>query len=113
MTSNFTVQTSRSIGTTLTAIGSYTVPSSATGGATVIGLSIANTTIAPVNANVSINDGTNDTYIMKNVNLPNGSTLVIIGGEQKVVLLSGYSIKVQSSNASSIDAILSILELAN
>jgi hypothetical protein len=37
--------------------------------------------------------------------------LVAVGGDQKVVLLPGDKIYVQSSAASSLDAVLSILEI--
>lgn len=109
MASTFKVQTSRNVGNTLTSVGSYTVPSATT--TTVIGLSLANTYSQAISADVTVNDGANDTYIIKNVSLPTGSTLVVIGGEQKVVLQTGYSIKVRSTVSSSIDAVLSILEL--
>jgi hypothetical protein len=37
--------------------------------------------------------------------------LIPIGGDQKIVLITGDKIYVQSSAASSIDAILSIMEI--
>ena len=111
MASTFKVKTSRDIGNSLTPVGSYTVPAAAT--ATVIGLSLANTVTQSVSADVALNDGSNDTYLIKNVLVPKGSTLVVIGGEQKVVLETGYSIKVKSTNTSSLDAVLSVLELTS
>ena len=109
MASTFKVKTSRDIGNTLTSVGGYTVPGSTT--ATVIGLSLSNTTSQSVSADVALNDGVNDTYLIKNVLLPKGSTLVVVGGEQKVVLETGYTIKIKSTSISSIDAVLSVLEL--
>ena len=109
MASTFKVKTSRDIGISLTSVGGYTVPVSTT--STAIGLSLSNTTSQSVSADVAVNDGVNDTYIIKNVLLPKGSTLVVIGGEQKVVLETGYSIKIKSTAVNSIDAVLSILEL--
>ena len=40
-----------------------------------------------------------------------GGALVPIGGDQKLVLITGDKVFVQSSAASSIDAVLSILEI--
>ena len=111
MASTFKVKTSRDIGNTLTSVGSYTVPAATT--ATVIGLSLANTITQSVSADVTVYDGANDTYLVKNVLIPKGSTLVVVGGEQKVVLETGYTVKVRSTDANSIDAVLSVLELTS
>lgn len=109
MANTFTRKISRNIGATLTSVGGYTVG----GGVqtTVIGLSIANTTVAPVTVNVTVNDGTNDTYLVKGAVVGVGQSLVPIGGDEKVVLITGDSLKVQSSAASSLDAVMSILEI--
>ena len=109
MANTFTRKISRNIGATLTSVGGYTVG----GGVqtTVIGLSIANTTVAPVTVNVTVNDGTNDAYLVKGAVVGVGQSLVPIGGDEKVVLITGDSLKVQSSAASSLDAVMSILEI--
>jgi hypothetical protein len=109
MANTFTRKLSRSIGTSLTAVGSYTVAASTD--VTVIGLTVANTTASEVLVDATLNDGSNDTYIVKNAPVPAGSSLVIIGGDQKVVLTTNDSIKVKSDTASSVDAVMSILEI--
>ena len=109
MANTFTRKLSRSIGDSLTAVGSYTVGASTD--VTVIGLTVANTTASQVLVDATLNDGSNDTYIVKNAPVPAGSSLVIIGGDQKVVLTTNDSIKVKSDTASSVDAIMSILEI--
>tara|TARA_R110001606_G_scaffold206543_1_gene354227 strand:+ start:80 stop:412 length:333 start_codon:yes stop_codon:yes gene_type:complete len=109
MANTFTRKLSRSIGTALTAVGSYVVGSSTQ--TTVIGLTISNTSASTVNIDVTLNDGTNDTYIVKDAPVPVGSALVPIGGNQKIVMVTGDSIKVNSSAASSVDAVLSVLEI--
>ena len=109
MANTFTRKLSRSIGTSLTAVGSYTVGASTD--VTVIGLTVANTTASEVLVDATLNDGSNDTYIVKNAPVPAGSSLVIIGGDQKVVLTTNDSIKVKSDTASSVDAVMSILEI--
>lgn len=110
MSNTFSRKISRNIGATLTSVGGYTVG----GGVqtTVIGLSIANTSSSPVTVNVTVNDGTNDAYLVKGAGIGVGQALVPIGGDEKVVLIAGDSIKVQSSAASSLDAVMSILEIS-
>jgi|TARA_R100001443_G_scaffold49232_1_gene61554 phage tail sheath gpL-like len=109
MANTFTRKLSRSIGTALTAVGSYTVGASTQ--TTVIGLTVANTSASSVNIDVTLNDGANDTYIVKDAPVPVGGALVPIGGNQKIVMVTGDSIKVNSSAASSVDAVLSVLEI--
>ncbi len=109
MANTFTRKLSRSIGTSLTAVGSYTVAASTD--VTVIGLTVANTSASQVLVDATLNDGSNDTYIVKNAPVPAGSSLVIIGGDQKVVLTTNDSIKVKSDTAGSVDAVMSILEI--
>ena len=109
MANTFTRKLSRSIGTALTAVGSYTVGASTQ--TTVIGLTVANTSASSVNIDVTLNDGANDTYIVKGAPVPVGGALVPIGGNQKIVMVTGDSIKVNSSAASSVDAVLSVLEI--
>ncbi len=115
MASNFYVKTSRNIGTTFETIGNYTVASATQ--TTVIGLVVANSlsggalSASQIFIDAVVNDGTNNTYIIREVLLPGGSSIILVGGEQKVVLNTGYSIKVKSSVANSADVVMSILEL--
>jgi hypothetical protein len=77
----------------------------------VVGLTVTNKSGSSITANVFINDGSANTYVSANAPVSSGSSLVAVGGDQKVVLLTGDKIYVQSSAASSIDAVLSILEI--
>ena len=109
MANTFKRKLSRGIGTSLTAIGSYAVPSSTA--TTVIGLAVANVTASQVIVDATVNDGANDTYLIKSAPIPSGGTLVIIGGDQKVVLETLDSIKIKSNTAASVDVVMSILEI--
>lgn len=109
MPNTFLRKLSRSVGTSLTAIGSYTVGASTQ--TTVIGLSVSNITGATVEIDVTVNDGSNDTYLVKGAPILPGGALVVVGGDQKLVLSTSDSVKVKSNTASSIDAVMSILEL--
>jgi hypothetical protein len=50
-------------------------------------------------------------YLVKDAIIVQGSTAVLIGGEQKIVLESNDFLSVTSSLASSADVIISVLEL--
>ena len=109
MANTFLRKTQRSIGTSATAVGGYTVGASTA--TTIIGLTCANTTTTAITVDVVHSDGANDTYIVKGATVPSGGSLVVVGGDQKVVLEAGDSVKVTSSAATSCDVIMSILEI--
>lgn len=110
MANTFTRKLSRGIGTTATAVGAYTVGSSTT--TVVVGLTVTNTSGSAITANVYINDAsTANTYVITNAPISSGASLVPIGGDQKIVLIEGDKVYVQSSASSSVDAILSIMEI--
>ena len=109
MPNNFKRKLQRDIGTSLTQVGSYAVGSNTE--VTVIGLDIANTSSSQVLVDATLNDGSNDTYLIKEAPIPSGGSLVVIGGDQKVVLEPMDSIKVKSDTASSVDVVMSILEI--
>lgn len=108
MSNTFAKHSSSSIGNALTAVGSYTVGLNI--GAVVIGLSVSNRSTSQVYANVVINNGTNNYHLVSNALILEESTLVVAGGEQKIILQTGDSIQVNSSEPASVDAIMSIME---
>ena len=111
MANTFFNKMSSGIGTALTAVGGYTVPADSSTTVVVVGLSVANTSASAVDVEVTLNDGATDFYLVKNAPVNSGSSLVVVGGDQKIVLESGHSIKVNSSASSSVDAIMSIMEI--
>ena len=76
-----------------------------------IGLSLCNTSASPITVDVTINDAANDYYVLKGAAIPVGGSIAAVGGDQKIVLTTNDSIKVKSSAASSLDAVMSILEI--
>jgi hypothetical protein len=88
----------------------YTCPSSTE--TTIIGMSIANITSSQITVDVKLenNDG-NNVFIIKDAPIPVGSTLVPVGGDQKIVMEASDVLKVQSDTANSADTALSILEI--
>lgn len=81
------------------------------GQTTVIGMSVANITTSPVTVDVYITISAANYYLVKAATVPVGGSLVPIGGDQKLVLESGDALKVVSSAASSVDVIVSTLEI--
>lgn len=109
MANTFSRKLSRNVGTSLTTVGSYTVGAATQ--TTVIGLSLCNTTAQPITVDVTVNDAVNDFYVLKGASIPPGSSIAAVGGDQKIVITTNDSIKVKSSAASSLDAVMSILEI--
>jgi hypothetical protein len=90
-----------------------TVLTGATGAqTTVIGMTVANTTTGTVTASVTLTSGATTVYLVKNASVPAGGSLVPVGGDQKVVVEASDVIQVQSSASSSLDVIVSVLEIS-
>lgn len=98
-----------SIGTT--GVNVYTAPVATT--STVIGVSVANVNTSNINVSVMLRDtsGNKTVYLVRNALVTPGSSVVLVGGEQKVVLEAGDFLSVTSSLATSADVIVSVLEL--
>jgi hypothetical protein len=109
-TNTFKSKKTKSIGTALTAVGAYTVPANTV--STVIGLTLCNTTNSVIQVSASQYDGTNDYYIISTATLVVGGSIAIAGGDQKLVLMAGESIRVKSDTATSVDVVMTILETA-
>jgi Iap family predicted aminopeptidase len=110
MANTFTRKLSRQVGTTAVDVGSYTVGASTT--TVVVGLSVTNTTGSAISANVFIQDvASANTYVVSNAPISAGSSLVVSGGDQKIVLITGDKMYVQSSASTSLDAVMSIMEI--
>ena len=109
MANSFKVSAVAGVGTTAT--DAYVCPASTS--TTVIGLSLANITSSQitVTAELSINSGA-AARLVKDAPIPAGSTLVVVGGDQKVVLNASDKIKITSSAVSSVDVVTSYLEIA-
>lgn len=88
----------------------YTCPAATQ--TTLIGMTLSNkSNTTTVTANVFLTRSAVDYSIISNASIPSGSSLVPVGGDQKIVLEAGDSIKVTTSTASSVDAIVSLLEI--
>lgn len=78
--------------------------------ATVIGLSLAN--IVSTNVTISaklVKADASNAFLVKDATVLPGGAIVIVGGDQKVVLEAGDSITAYASAGTSVDAIISYL----
>ena len=108
MANTFKNRTLRAVGTSPVDVGAVVSASTQT---TLIGMTVANITAGVISVTVTLGDGTNTTNIVKTAPIPTGGSLVVLGGDQKVVLMTGDKITVTSDTASSADVIMSFLEI--
>jgi hypothetical protein len=107
MANTFTRYLNKNVGTsaaTVVTVGASTQT-------TVIGLSFANTTTSPITVSAYITASAVDYYLVKDATVPVGSSLVVVGGDQKTVLVTSDALKVISSAASSCDVVTSVLNI--
>jgi hypothetical protein len=81
---------------------------------TVIGLSLTNTTGSIIQASVQINDTIAGTtaYFIYNVTIPSNTTMRVINGGERLVLGPSTNVLVNSNNATSMDLIMSWVEIS-
>ena len=81
--------------------------------ATVIGVNVANANSNNISVSVMMRDisANRVVFVVKDALIVPGSSTVLVGGEQKLVLESGDFLSVTSSLANSADAIVSVLEI--
>jgi hypothetical protein len=108
MANTFKNYFSKDVGTSAATV--YTCPSATQ--TTVIGLSVANTSASPITTDVYITSSSVDYYLIKSGVVPVGGSLVVVGGDQKVVLEAADVLKVLTSAASSADVVASVLEIS-
>ena len=108
MANTFKNYLSKDVGTSAATI--YTCPSATQ--TTIIGLSVANTSASPITCDAYLTSSAVDYYLIKTAVVPVGGSLVIVGGDQKVVLEATDVLKVVTSAAASADVVCSLLEIA-
>lgn len=79
--------------------------------ATVIGINISNNTTATVTADIILDDGVTQIYIVKGARIPAGTALAAMGGDQKLVVNESSTLSVQTDTAASSDVVVSVLEI--
>ena len=123
MANTFRKKTSKAVGTSFFQVGANSAGASQSGAyavhsstqTTVIALSVSNVTGSSVDVAVALSatmaNTTYDISLGTTIPVPSGSTVVLIGGDQKLVMETSDLVKVKSSAASSVDVIMSILEI--
>ena len=109
MANTFKSVTSGSIGTTLTDV--YTCPAATT--TIILGASMANIDNNPIGGSIKLakSGSLDDVFIVKQAPVPVGSTVEVMSGN-KVVLEASDKLQMQSDTASSLDTIVSLLEIS-
>ena len=113
MANSFKSETDKEIGTSTATV--FTCASSTE--TTIIGLSVANRVSSQILIDVELDassrtSGAEDkVFLVKDAPIPVGGSLVVVGGDQKLVMEPGDAIKVTSDTASSADVVLSHLDI--
>jgi hypothetical protein len=108
MANSFKRKLSANVTTAFANVGGYSVPENNV--ATIIGLSISNTTNAGITADVVVFNTTARFHVVKSAPVPAGGSLIVVGGDQKIVLEENDAVQVKTDTATSADVIMSILE---
>ena len=107
MANVFKLATKANVG--VTTVGIYTAPSATT--TTIIGITLANVSGSGINVGVGITRATaDDVSILKNVPIPQGSTLEFMGGN-KLVLEATDTLTATSDVSASLDVSVTLLEM--
>ena len=110
MTSVFKNVLTTSIGTTPATV----LTSNAAATTTVIGLSLTNTTSDVVLVSIQLNDtiASTSAYYIKNVPVPSNQSLRVVTGGEKLILGPSTTVVVTSNSSSSIDLVMSWVEIS-
>lgn len=108
MANTFINRISGSIGTTEQTV--YTVPGGTT--TTLIGVSVASRIQSNIMVDVRVTKtGGSSAYLCTGSLVTPGSNIILVGGDQKVVLTAGDEVLVKSDVETSADVVLSALEI--
>ena len=107
MANTFKLKTKANVGVSTSNV--YVVPSATT--TVVIGVTLANTSGSSINVGVGVTRAsTDDVKLMKNVPIPQGSSLEFMQGN-KIVLETTDTITAESNVNNSVDLALTIMEI--
>ena len=76
----------------------------------VIGIRCTNIVATPINVDVYIVRSAANYYLIKSAPIPTGSSLELIDGGSKVVIMSGDVLKARSSKTGSVDVAISYID---
>ena len=109
MASNFKNAIVPALGTTETTV----VTTLSNARTTVIGMSLTNVTVDPVQVSIKLNDTvqTAAAYFLKNVIVPPNQSLRVVNGGEKLILAPNNSIAVVCNTVDGLDVIASYVEI--
>ena len=108
MANAFKNRTLRQVGTSPVDVGAVVASSTET---TLIGMTLANVTSGVISVTVQLINGSDTTHIVKDAPIPTGGSLIVVGGDQKIVMIPNDKVTITSNTASSCDVIMSFLEI--
>lgn len=115
MASSFQKYYKQSVGTANTVVYN---PTASGIQSTVIGMSVANKITNAISISVMVSSGanaasagSNSVFIIKDATVPPGTSLIPIGGDQKLVLVANDFLECYTNAASSADVLVSVLEI--
>ena len=110
MANNFKVSVVAGVGTS--PVAAYLCPANSTE-TTIIGLSLANITTSQITVSAHVSIGAAGNGVARLIkDAPVGSSLIVVGGDQKLVLNNADHVMITSSAASSVDVVTSYLEIS-
>jgi hypothetical protein len=110
MANTFKSTCTQNIGTSVTTI--YTAPTSTLAISTLIGCSLSNKSASPVAVTVNLVRAGTPYALIAGATVPVGGSLVIAGGDEKVVLQAGDTLSAFcATSATAVDTIVSALEI--
>jgi hypothetical protein len=109
MPNSFSRKLSQNVSNTFSVVGGYSV--NAATQVTVIGLTVANKVSSQILVDVVLNAGTSNTHLVKEAPVPSGGSIVLVGGDQKVVMEPTDRLLIRSDTANSADVVMSVLEI--
>ena len=107
MAQDFKRETAKSVGTSI-----VNIPSGAAFNSNdaIVGIHISNIVTSSIAVDVYINDGTDNIYLVKNAPIPPGSSLQLLDGGAKIVVMNNDRVHVKSDTALSADVWLSVVD---
>lgn len=109
MPNTFSRKLSQNVSNTFSVVGDYTV--NAATQVTVIGFTVANKISSQILVDVVLDTGTSNTHLIKEAPIPSGGSLVLVGGDQKVVMEAADRLLIKSDTVNSADVLMSVLEI--
>ena len=76
----------------------------------VISIRIANILGTTVTADCFVNDGSNDYYLVKGITIPSGSSVELIDGASRFVMVADDVLKVASDTSAALDVWVSVVD---